>query len=317
MVILFWSFCFYYQGKKLGGLFPMKKIIYRKSLLFIFLILFFFWGCDSTVPTTDQTPLTSGAVHNLTQGIYYDTIQEAIDEAKGGNIIEISYGTYYENLLFANKNITVRSTDPSDNDIVTATIIDGDNEVVIRFTEGDTSTLEGFTVQNGEATLSGGGIYIRDSSPTITRNIITNNIGTINGGGIYINNGSPTITMNTITGNQAKEESGGGIFMWNNSSPIISDNIINKNTAIINGGGICIQSSIPAITGNTIINSKARYGGGIYLADSNVSISDNIITGNSAFGGGAIYAEDESSPLINNNIITDNESENSGGGIYL
>src|SRR6056297_2589133 len=258
----------------------MKKTVYKIILLFILLILFFFYGCDATIPPNDQTPVINGAVHNLTQGIYHDTIQEAIDEANSGDIIEVSSGTYYENLLFANKNITIRSTDPSDNDIVTATIIDGDNEVVIRFTEGDTSTLEGFTVQNGEATLSGGGIYIRDSSPTITRNIITDNIGNINGGGIYINNGSPTIMMNTITGNKAEEESGGAIFMWYNSSPTISDNIINKNTAAINGGSICVQNSNPIINNNTIINSHARYGGGIYLADSDVAISDNIITGN-------------------------------------
>jgi len=134
----------------------MKKTIYKIILLFILLILFFFCGCDTTIPPNDQMPVTNGAVRNLTQGIYHDAIQEAIDEANSGDIIEVSPGIYYENLLFANKNITIRSTDPSDNDIVTATIIDGDNEVVIRFTEGDTSTLEGFTVQNGEATHSGG-----------------------------------------------------------------------------------------------------------------------------------------------------------------
>jgi len=99
-------------------------------------------------------------VNNLTQDTYHETIQEAINESNPGDTIVVCPGTYYENLVFADKDITVRSVDPSDPDIVAATIIDGDEtDSVVIFTGGDTSTLSGFTIQGGESS-PGGGIYV-------------------------------------------------------------------------------------------------------------------------------------------------------------
>lgn len=299
----------------------MKKTIYKIILLFIILIMFFFYGCDATIPPNDQTPVINGAVHNLTQGIYHDAIQEAIDEANSGDIIEVSSGTYYENLLFANKNITIRSTDPSNNDIVTATIIDGDNEVVIHFTEGDTSTLEGFTIQNGEATLSGGGIYIRccDANSLINVNIITNNSAAGGGGGIFVDETSLHITGNTIEENQAK--SGGGLAICGSRFPTIANNIsISNNTAVSDSGGILVSSSDQAIVeNNNIINNTAgEEGGGIKITLSLYpTLSGNTIANNSANNGGGISVISITYPRIRNNIIENNASYNNGGGIAV
>ena len=194
---------------------------------------------------TIQVSFTGLGVYNTHTGLSYDTIQEAIDASLDGETILVYPGNYYENINFNARNITVRSTDPSDPAIVSATIIDGGgNDSVVKFTGADTSTLEGFTIQNGDATF-GGGILVFVGSPTITSNAITGNKATVMGGGIYVE-GLPTITNNSIMGNTAKKN-GGGIYVSSISSPVIGGtdvaDIGNFNT--ICGNFNTISGNIP------------------------------------------------------------------------
>jgi hypothetical protein len=48
-----------------------------------------------------------------------------INVAEDGDVIIIHPGTYYENINFLGKAITLRGTDPTDSSVVAATIIDG------------------------------------------------------------------------------------------------------------------------------------------------------------------------------------------------
>lgn len=242
-------------------------------------------------------------VYNETKNLYYETIQEAIDDAGNGNKIFICPGTYNENVVFNNKNITVQSTNPSEPAIVAATIIDGGGSGhVVVFDNGDTSTLAGFTIRNGNES-DGGGIDIHYSSPTITGNTITNNEGFYAGGiRIYYSN-STNITGNTITNNDAQY--GGGISIYASCATVIG-NTITGNTATSRAGGIYITgiaSGSPTIENNTITgNTAAVYGGGICLSGgldtSNPTIIGNTITGNTAgYRGGGIFAN------LNRNIL--------------
>lgn len=215
--------------------------------------------------------VTGSRVYNTTTGVHYDTIQAAINAALDDQTIMVCPWVYLENLVFDNKNITVRSTVPLDPAIVDDTIIDGGGSgSVAQFLNADTSTLEGFTIQNGNAGGNincGGGIYVKDSSPAIIRNTITGNVAYY-GGGIYMLNSSPIITDNTITNNEAVF--GGGISVESNSSPTIRDNIITSNTAISTGGGIDVFGScFPTITDNIITyNTASSIGGGICVSAS-------------------------------------------------
>ena len=161
----------------------------------------------------------SRRVYNADTGIEYEIIQHAIDAALDGQTIVVCPGTYMENIEFDSRNLTLRSSDPSDPAIVNSTIIDGkDNASVVRLVN-DTSTIIGFTIQNGNAS-HGGGIYVDESSPLIEKNNIINNNATLYGGGIYIYKSTPTIIGNTIIGNRANT-TGGGIYIDSISSPII------------------------------------------------------------------------------------------------
>ena len=240
-----------------------------------------------------------GLVRNVDTGVYYSSIQAAIDASVDGETIIVYTGTYYEQIVFNGRNITVRSSDPSNPAIVSATIIDGEGSGhVVEFSGGDTSTLEGFTIQNGSAALHGGGIRIYSSSSHIIGNTITGNLAP-NGGGIYINAGSPAITGNTISNNDTSGY-GGGIDMNDGSSPNITGNTISNNTADNGGGGISMLLSSPIIDGNDIeSNTSDGWSGGIDVdASSFPIIQNNSITNNAAAGPGGGVAVSQNCDLL-------------------
>lgn len=240
----------------------------------------------------------------------FTAIQQAIWDANvlDGDTVIVRDGTYFENINFWDKAITIKSEHGP-----AATIIDGnqmDSVVTFMSGEGPGSVLDGFTLTHGWSGW-GGGIYCGEwSSPTIINNIITGNIGGSYGGGIYCyfwsnptianniiaNNrcsfhgggiatyqSGPTIENNRIV-NNSSGSGGGGIYIDRYDSILIRNNIISGNRTASYGGGIlCTLSSTLSIEGCTIINNTADViGGGIYMAHSTPSIMNTIVWGNSA-----------------------------------
>lgn len=223
----------------------------------VYLVFLFLTGCSGGggggSPSPSPSPSPTLPVHNINQDKYYATIQAAIDDAQDGDKIVVSPGTYLEHLNFEGKNIAVRSENPNNPSIVAATVIDGGGTgTVVKFLNGETqdATLEGFTIQNGRGTAKlimltyfGGGIYIENASPTITRNVIRDNHVTSSGGGIYISGiASPKIVDNTIEENTANL-SGGGVAVVDTASPIIDGNTFRNNQAGNTGGGLFVGNA--------------------------------------------------------------------------
>jgi parallel beta-helix repeat protein len=262
-------------------------------------------------------------IYNANTNINYLTIQSAINDALTGETIFVCPGTYYENIIIDTKNITVRSINPSDPDIVANTIIDGRGfDSVVKIIGNSAPTLAGFTIQNGKSDF-GGGIHISDNSfanilgNTITRNLIKSSFGI--GGGIYINGSIPNIRSNTINYNDAN--TGGGIYLENNSHPDVKNNIIKHNEAIVGAGMFMYDGCIPDVQENQITDNIAETnGGGIYINSSSpLIIKENSINNNqvSIGGGGGIYIVNGSSPIIRENYIKNNIAEFYGGGIMI
>ena len=223
--------------------------------------------CNSTCPNPDGS-----------QQCPFRRIQDGIDAVCSGYEVVVAPGTYYENINFRRKAITVTSTDPLPYWVVGAqTVIDGggtDSVVVFSYGEGNDSVLEGFTITNGNAD-KGGGICCLGSSPTIRRNRITGNTAASCGGGIYCYDSSPAMDANTISGNTAPS-----------------------------GGGVCCEYSSPAMTNNIVTgNDATSYGGGIYCYDSSPDIANCTIADNAAHDGDGIYCAGESSPTVCNSIV--------------
>jgi len=183
-----------------------------------------------------------------------NSIQAVLDSCSTDDTVLVAAGTYYENLVWPDtQGIDLISESGPDR-----TVIDGggtERVIEIGTVVDTTTTITGFTIQNGFRW---------------------------GGAGIYCSYSSPTITGNTITGNIAYGLGGGGIHCWQ-SSPIITGNVITGNTAASGGiGGIGCGRSSPTIDSCTIFNN---YGDGIYCSDSsNPVINHNNIIDNTGYG---------------------------------
>ena len=252
-------------------------------------------------PTVSNVP----AVINIPSD--YSSIQEAVFKSFPHEEIIIHTGSYHENIHIPGKNLVLRGTDPEDEAVVDATIINGESlNAVITFTgvENETSILKGLTLTNGSAGY-GGGISCNGAGVMIENNKITTNTSVISGGGIYhcegrisenIVDGNYTegggaglsdcsgLIENNIISNNKSEEYGGGLY---NCNGIIQKNVIKHNvTEGFIGGGL--SECHGEIKYNEISNNASYWGGGV--AKCNATISFNSLFNNYAFyGGGAFY----------------------------
>lgn len=276
----------------------------------------------------------------------HSTIQSAINDANNGDTIIVSTGTYRENIGFRGKAITVRSTDPNDPNVVSATIIDGSepndpnygSTVTFKNGEDANSVLSGFTITGGTGSwlpvswefkalrwnrCGGGVVCCNMSAPTISKNVFTNNTAG-QGGGIYIY-GDPV---------DPNDPSNPSVHL----TPVIAGNTFINNSAIVehgfappdtnypnndhgDGGAIAgFQGCDPIITDNVILNNHADwYGGAIHLRQwCNGLIENNHIIDNNSGLGAGIHITYTSSPTVKDNLIKANTAKAfGGGGIYV
>jgi parallel beta-helix repeat protein len=260
------------------------------------------------------TAASTHAQLNVGPGQAYTTIQSAIVAAKDGTTITVAPGTYFENVDFLGKYITLTSSGGA-----AVTIIDGSqgSGPAVTITP-ETAThlqlvptvLNGFTIQNGGVEPSStptGGIYIASLVPSITNNVITHNhcagiwaLAAING---------PTIQNNEIDNtldNHGDCAGGGG-------------------SAIVAGryGNGCVNCTYQPflITGNTIQNNtqagQESAAMGVLTIEFPATLQNNTLRSNASAGnGGGIYVN-VSAVYIVQNLIANNQAGCGGGGISL
>ncbi len=169
------------------------------------------------------------------------------------------------------------------------------------------------TFSKNNANKSGGAVmlYLATSGSYISNCTIGSennaNTATLDGGGVYttltkgfdITGGS--ISFNTASGR------GGGIALRNQSTLTIDGTVISKNTAASDGGGIFVGCDA---------DCTSNCGNGSSLTINHGEISDN--TGGN---GGGIYFRNGSigvlgsSDMTKSTVISNNTSNNSGGGV--
>ncbi|MCK5613297.1 hypothetical protein KAR91_66110, partial [Candidatus Pacearchaeota archaeon] len=125
----------------------------------------------------------SQKVFNETKETWYSRIQFAIERADDCDTIVVTEGTYYENIDFKGKDITLTSTNPDDPAVVAGTVIKGNGQsstVTFSGTESATCELTGLTITSG--VLDDGLIAhwkFDESSGTIAEDNAGDNDGTV------------------------------------------------------------------------------------------------------------------------------------------
>ena len=245
----------------------------------------------------------------------YNNIQSAINASISGEIVLVSNGTYQENIVLDGKDITLTSLfmNTQNQEDINSTIIDGNNNgAVISIFNGESSLnlIEGFKIINGNGRYTvasmgigyyGGGIYIKDSSPTIRNCIISNN-NSEHGGGIYANNSQSLFDKLQVSQNNQNQSDvpfgGGGMYLDSFNGIIkettVSDNVIPYSD--FGGGGILLFGGNAQIKESQILNNHSEnYGSGISIyASSELSIENSIISNNTSGDGnqrGGIHSD--------------------------
>lgn len=267
------------------------------------------------------------------------TIQAGIDVAANGDIVLVAPGTYVENIDFKGKAITLTSSDGAE-----STIIDGGNSsnpkfgsvVTFKSDEGPDSLLEGFTLTNGTGTFFqnlhfGGGIYIREASPSVSNCTLSfNTCGA--GGGLYGGSSSfPALEDCIFFGNSVAY--GGACIFGRNTSIRLLNCSFHDNYAENEGGALCFIASDLAVTNCTfqdnsascggaisclygkskinrclfLKNSAVNFGGGVCASNPQIFEMDAcIFRGNTAINGGGLRCGHDCSPQITNCIFESN-----------
>lgn len=251
------------------------------------------------------------------------TIQGGIDAASEGDTVVVATGTYSEYAIdFNGKAIRVTGSAPNDQEIVDATVVDGEGRgTVFYFHQGESrqSVLSGLTIQGGRGAgwpdNRAGGVTCRDNtSPTIEHCLIrTNSAG--GGGGIYAKESTPRVVDCRIYDNDS-EFRGGGIYC-HMASMLIEDCIIKGNASAF-GGGINCNDCSPTIRNCTVTENYVTYaGGGFLVGVSDPIISNCLIIENNGGQSGGGFSFVQSSPVIQNCTIADNVVSAGGAAAYF
>lgn len=244
------------------------------------------------------------------QGYDYTSIQEAIDAASPGDVVEVYGKTYNENVN-VNKKLTLLGIDIGEG--IPTVNANGSSAITL---SSDGITLKGFKAMNSEigiqvnssnniivgnhANLNNGiGISFYDSKD----NVVVDNYANYNLHGISLFNSD----HNIIKDNDGMYNDIYSIELWNSSNNLVVNNYAGYNKA---GGIYLVESS-----NNLVANNDASYnkGPGIFIWQDS---SNNFITGNDAnynvANGIYLFSSTNYNTLVDNRV-----SHNEGNGIYL
>lgn len=297
--------------------------------------------------------LQAGKVENQNSGAEFTDLQEAIDAASPGDVLEIK-GKFIGNFTIC-KSLTISGKKGAvlnggqvgtvlgicspGNDVTTFVILD-------HFTiENGASGIEGgggivnlsasvtlnrMKVKHNQTQGDGGGIVMYSvgtpfaAALTIYNSKLSHNIASGNGGGIANEGGVLVMENSTVLGNLA-DQTGGGIFSYFGQNTI-SDSTMASNAAVLQGGALeNIFSSTTTLTKVAIKHNNAGQAGGIFNGSlppdvpffpSTVVINESTFHGNSSFTqGGALFNDTGATAIFSNSDISRNEAFSTGGGI--
>jgi CSLREA domain-containing protein len=151
------------------------------------------------------------------------------------------------------------------------------------YVAGNSLTLSGITLTDGNTAGHGGALSFSSGSLTLSGVAIQNNYAQSFGGGFYMGGQSLSVIDSTISGNSVGGFGGG--FAINYPTVSLVDSTISGNSAGGFGGGFYGRTGNNSLTiRNSTIggNSAGSTGGGFLLNKSNVVLTNSIVANNTA-----------------------------------
>ena len=239
------------------------------------------------------------------------TIQAAINVAANGDTVMVMPGTYFENIDFNGKEITVKGAAGA-----ATTIIDGGGAgpvVLCNSFEGPGTTLQGLTIRNGYAdTINGAGMVIALATVNIADCIFEDNFADtgVGGGGVAASSSTTTFSNCRFEGNTGF--SAGGLLIWGGTTTV-TDCDFDDNDGMNQGGGMMVYQANADITDCTFTNGYVGFldaqGAGLYIGEnSNVTMNGCTIADNTPFRGTAGIAIHDSTLSLVSCDFTNNHA---------
>ncbi len=250
----------------------------------------------------------------------YNSIQEAINVASDGDVVQLATGFFHTSELdLLGKAITLRGMGMP-HTVVTPLFGGG----IIRIEDGETAAtvIEHISFKGGSL-WTGGAIRITDGSPTIRDCAFSENFA-FEGGALWIGAGSPSVeqcvfSLNGVSEDNADPGYGGAVYIVN-ASPTLTDCLFEDNQALDGGAGgaIFAKDSTVTLQGCTIRDNHARLhwsgtgglGGGMAAENAIFHVTDCTVSGNSAAGtGGGAHAVDTSITLVSTDVCSNTPNQ--------
>ncbi|HXX87561.1 MAG TPA: NosD domain-containing protein [Candidatus Acidoferrum sp.] len=229
----------------------------------------------------ESKPSSSFNVRNLSTGIEYETIQEALDaaETRNGQTISVEPGVFYEHII-ARKSVYLIGKGKQN------TILDGDGTGTVVSLQASV-VLSGFTIQNG-----GIGVAVNSSND----GLIANSVIQHNEEGLCLLNSKNW----TLSSNLLENNSDSSLILNDSDGNVIEQNSISYDHSLLHDSLDLYDSSYNSILENNLTDNQAT---GIQLNDNslNNTVSDNFLMNN--WGGIQLVSSCNYNVIRQNSII--------------
>jgi hypothetical protein len=282
-----------------------------------------------------QEPSVVTVCPQLSEGCRYTNVQEAVNAAKPGDIVQIAPGTYETKdrngafiSVMITKSMTLRGTGAKPENVV----LRANKEVpVIRIEKAQNVTIENLTVREGSGGeggtffgtfippgILGGGLSIKESTAITIRNVISSDNSRY---ALYAENATDLLIEKSqfrrterTPGNR-----GGAGLRFENSIAMLKEVVATDN---LKWNGIDVYGSTVEIVGSTLRNNRYQ---GAYVDDlqeraSVLTIHQTIIDGNLQYGlwvSGKTMLRMTESRIINTDPRGGQEVSGFGTGLYM